>query len=84
MADPYKYKGWLIAGGVVCGEGGPFTILGGVYLFFSTIFNISILPQLFIILGTVFLIIGITSLVVGVCLLLFGYSLYKKYKKGAK
>lgn len=82
--DAYKWKGWMIAGGAICGEGGPFTILGGMYVFLSAVFDIPIFNQLFGMLGIVFLIVGIISLCVGVTLLLIGYSLYKKFKQGAK
>ncbi|MHA1231383.1 MAG: hypothetical protein ACTSRP_25450 [Candidatus Helarchaeota archaeon] len=81
--DPSKYRGFLIAGAVVGGEGGSLTVVGALYLFLARVFtNIggSYYSSAFIIfriIGLPFLIIGIISIVVAAILLIYGYHLYR-------
>jgi hypothetical protein len=75
-----KHTRYLIAGGVIAGEGGSFLIVGWEFLMLGSRLGsaLSVLPGLFMMSEIAFTIIGIVSLCVGLPLLFYGLSLRHK------
>ena len=65
---------YIIAGGIFCGEGGPFLVIGLEFGWIGKLFDFLIFPPALI---WAFIIIGAASLIVGGTLLLIGLMKYR-------
>ena len=66
---------YIIAGGICCGEGGPFLIMGIEFAWIGKLLGFTFLPSALL---WAFIIIGTVSLIVGGTLLLVGLMKYRK------